>query len=612
MAHTEDRTEGEIAKAFFTDLYGDLVSEEASVVMWSPVRGVDVLWSADIPNAARVALDRAARVDAYFQPCLHSRSLMQAEADKRIAAGERGTRSLSGRRGFHESAVVMPGVWADIDTKEGSHEALDFLPDTTQDVIDMLRRMDCPPAYIINTGGGVHAYWLFDEPWVLESDEDREAARDLNYRWQQGYVLGAMERTPWGKAVLRARGSLRLDSTFDLARVLRVPGTLNRKYDPPRPVMAAAGTSMRRYTRDDLEMYIPRKVGPAPARVAKDLGLKALPEGTAVPAIAAELMNHDLNFQAVWSGRREYASQSERDLAIATIMMTSGATADQALEAMVANRKLRGAGRSPEEKGIRYYESTIGKATEACEAKVELDEVAQEVDGFRSELSSSGQAGNDRRASLLSKIGRFLGLKDGMAVLAIECVSTGGSAARRYVLVTSHGRVDIGPVENLMLERKFRPILVDAFRIVPQELGKKKWPVVVEILLALIEDVELGHDASEAGETQAMLLRWVEESIPASGMRPTNKGEAVLEGLPWIENDKVYISPINALPRIIRSVPAMQKMTTREFAARLRSYGAALHSRGKGPAEKAGGPRRNYDLWELPYYESFWVPSGKR
>ncbi len=72
------------------------------------------------------------------------------------------------------------------------------------------------PTHVVNSGGGLHVYWVFDKP--LQRDE-----------WQ--VTAGKL------KALTHALGLLADDSrTSDIASVLRVPGTLNFKYDPPRPV----------------------------------------------------------------------------------------------------------------------------------------------------------------------------------------------------------------------------------------------------------------------------------------------------------------------------------------------------------------------------------------
>ena len=78
------------------------------------------------------------------------------------------------------------------------------------------------PTHIVSSGGGLHIYW------VLDSVVDRGT-------WQA--YAGKL------KTLTKALGFLADDSrTSDIASVLRVPGTLNFKYQPPKPVTLLQGT----------------------------------------------------------------------------------------------------------------------------------------------------------------------------------------------------------------------------------------------------------------------------------------------------------------------------------------------------------------------------------
>jgi P4 family phage/plasmid primase-like protien len=73
-----------------------------------------------------------------------------------------------------------------------------------------------PPSVIVDSGGGYHCYWLLPEPFIFAGQFDRERARAAQSAW-----------------VAHAGGD---KSSKDLARVLRLPGTMNYKYSPPAPV----------------------------------------------------------------------------------------------------------------------------------------------------------------------------------------------------------------------------------------------------------------------------------------------------------------------------------------------------------------------------------------
>lgn len=68
------------------------------------------------------------------------------------------------------------------------------------------------PSVVVESGGGYHLYWLFAAPFVLDSEDARQEAIRLQAAW-----VDRVGADPASK---------------DLARVLRVPGTRNYKYDP--------------------------------------------------------------------------------------------------------------------------------------------------------------------------------------------------------------------------------------------------------------------------------------------------------------------------------------------------------------------------------------------
>jgi hypothetical protein len=49
------------------------------------------------------------------------------------------------------------------------------LPDTADQALSILPP-EFPPTFVILTGNGLQVWWLFREPYVFESDEDRRAA----------------------------------------------------------------------------------------------------------------------------------------------------------------------------------------------------------------------------------------------------------------------------------------------------------------------------------------------------------------------------------------------------------------------------------------------------
>jgi hypothetical protein len=168
------------------------------------------------------------------------------------------------QRSQNASAYVMPGLYFDLDLASGTHAA-STLPATEAEALAFLQALPSPPSLVVHTGGGLHAYWLFETPVWLQTDAERAAMTHLLKQFvqtlcQAGTIQG------WT-----------LDALRDLARVLRPPGTINRKYDKPVTLLEARPI---RYTAADFAWLLPL---PVPSvQPGRGLGLQDQPSLIAV------------------------------------------------------------------------------------------------------------------------------------------------------------------------------------------------------------------------------------------------------------------------------------------------------------------------------------------
>lgn len=140
-----------------------------------------------------------------------------------------------------EQAVKLKALFIDIDLKEGDN-GYSSMAELSAALGSFLKNSGMPrPTMMVMTGGGVHVYWLLLKP--LEINEWLELAYALN-------------------EAIRRHG-LKCDSqcTIDAARVLRVPGTKNFKYDPPAPVTLHSNLLEYDYANEKIEKALaPYKV----------------------------------------------------------------------------------------------------------------------------------------------------------------------------------------------------------------------------------------------------------------------------------------------------------------------------------------------------------------
>lgn len=116
---------------------------------------------------------------------------------------------MSGR-GTAEDTLAVPGVWADIDIAGPGHKH-SGLPASEEEAFGILERSGLPaPTAVLRTGGGLSAWWKFTEPCL-----DLEAAASVSQHVHACLVAGSP--------------GVKIDNVSDLARVMRAPGTTNRK-----------------------------------------------------------------------------------------------------------------------------------------------------------------------------------------------------------------------------------------------------------------------------------------------------------------------------------------------------------------------------------------------
>lgn len=156
------------------------------------------------------------------------------------------------QRGDAAGVEALPGYWLDLDLRTPYRNRSD-IPGTAAEAVTFLDALPLAPSGIVLSGGGLYPWWTFREPWTLETEEERGEAARLSRGWQSYVLATAKKRHGWT-----------LDSTPDLARILRVPGTLNHKTDPPAPVRVLRGAGPR-YVPDEFEGFVVEEEPKPPA-----------------------------------------------------------------------------------------------------------------------------------------------------------------------------------------------------------------------------------------------------------------------------------------------------------------------------------------------------------
>lgn len=153
-----------------------------------------------------------------------------ASADAYFGLGLLGREPATGR-GTVVDVTHVPGAWADLDCYAGGPDKGAWLA--------ALGALEHRPTAVVDSGTGLHAYWLASELVPLPDDFARA-------RWK-GVVQALQQR-------LRDTTGWTVDATHDMARVLRLPGSTHQRSGHPVRVLYTDGP---RYSPDALWAWCP-------------------------------------------------------------------------------------------------------------------------------------------------------------------------------------------------------------------------------------------------------------------------------------------------------------------------------------------------------------------
>jgi hypothetical protein len=321
-------------------------------------------------EAAAAAVRLAGKANVYC-----GTALIDLEKRNQIEAVEnRGVVDVKAIRGTNATASAIPGLWADVDVGgpiHGKAHKNTKLPPTYEHARALIAEaIPLEPTVIIDSGHGLYFWWLFAEPWSLDTEQDREEAAELVYRFQ---------------ATLRKRAEAHgweIDGTADLARVLRLPGTINHKLDPV-PVKIVALDETRRYQTDSFDPYLVdveyRNVISEPVPLPDDLEPVELDSLPLAPWIKKLILdgNEWVEEKQAW----RYGSRSQAVWRVVNEMVEAELS-DATMAAVLLDDRYK-ISENPMEKGRRarpFVAREIGKArkyqeNKPPESRINLDDI---------------------------------------------------------------------------------------------------------------------------------------------------------------------------------------------------------------------------------------------
>jgi hypothetical protein len=492
-----------------------------------------------------------------------------------------GVAAMPGGLGPHErgkahQALAIPGLWVDLDVAGPGHTKKG-LPATREDALELLPA-EYPPSLLVETGGGLHAWWLFKEPWWFEDAAERDEAATLIERWQAQIRYRAASR------------GLEVDATADLARVLRLPGTWNHKIrQTPRPVTLGEDSGAR-YQPTELEEWldeigvrVERKVvsitaaGQGAPDPAWD-NIVVNPAASITPDEMEMLQQADSRFEATWAGLRPDmadSSQSAYDMALANIAVKAGWGRQRVVDLIVANRSQR---RAKKNISLSTLRKTVGKAF--------ADYKAQQDKRSAEEALPPPSDGELRRGFALERLHKILGIR-------IQRVLKVGREEPTYTVESERGPLLLNSVDEMITQQAFRHKVAARWNhFIPplrSSKGRDPWSEACQCMMALIEEVEADQDSEPS---QAVCL-WLHEYLDAAEIHADLKSVQQSRrdpAAPHADDGRLWIN--NGTFRRWLFERQGELVSAPRLASLLRAAGA------KSKVKKIGGT--TYSFWGLP------------
>lgn len=244
-------------------------------------------------------------------------------------------------------------------------------------VQDALGRVSCaglpPPSIVVNSGNGAHLYWLLDPVFQIDDAGDplaveTEWAEDLGRSSPRRYIVRDGEReyleqrrhvsqlSPKAERVQNILAGIAKvvggDHTTDLSRLLRIPGSLNRKDErngrPAVPTSLVECDPDRRYP---VEQFTEFAVESPQVERARQIAQMPLPR----PRKLSAGKNDKLDELLAASSIAPPGSRSEADFALCCYAIRHGVPRDELAKRVESIGKFA-------EQGTRYFDTTWANA----------------------------------------------------------------------------------------------------------------------------------------------------------------------------------------------------------------------------------------------------------
>ncbi len=431
------------------------------------------------------------------------------------------------QRGKAAGVCAIPGVWIDIDFEKPDQKK-SYPPKRV--VYDALQQMPFASSMIVHSGGGLHVYWLFTEPLAI-TDENRAAAKAMIAGWQELF-----------RQKLQRFGSFTVDSTHDLARMLRIPGTTNSRAD--RLVTVEPLDAVPRYDFDAIADVVPQIETSEEGRGKKPC---AYDENMDAPSDKfGALLANSPHFRRVWE--RKYKTEwsaSEHDLSLARQAAQAAWTEAEITSLIVAWRRKHGELGSLRPDKVRRVLDIVAEERAKAESWYHLSEATNAVEAAVIEAQAPASEGTEsevenKRREVALKTAREAAMVKIRTILGVPIkrwLQFGRQKAEFFIELESGEQVHLGRSKEWSANLStFTACLIESVQVAP-DIKRGKWQDLRRALCAVVEVIE-GEEYETAKVIDGHIADYVQRLDVYSG---DQKFIALKDNANYVANGRLYV-----------------------------------------------------------------------
>jgi putative DNA primase/helicase len=482
----------ELSTRFIELLYGDKPSQKY-ILVWSMqgriskwFRSIDyAIKYIDSVNKRKINGKLDTNRDLYLGCCLSSKDFGP------------------NRRCLANDVTAIGGLWIDIDVEGTNHKGKKRYPKTMQEAIKIANSLPLKPSVILNTGGGIHAWWKLAEIQEIDSTEMLDYVTKTVAQWQ---------------LTLQYHASLKkydIDSTHDLARVMRIPGTYNCKGKEPK-LITIIEENDNAFELEDFEQYFPKEmekqfkeVTEVKARkkdglpnVVIDINAGLDPEKWSLAVQSFPKLQSLFDHEKHAVKHFKDNSLSSIDLSLASTLVNIGWN-DQDIANVITAHRLK---YDPNDHKIRsgridYLQYTIQRA------HVKL--VKNNAQDRINDMSDFGDKPTTKEEIVVYRNTILKNLSDRFGVEFTDIIEFRSDPPEYRICFKGNRFVQFHSIDELLRPIKFRNAIAQGVKIVINVPDGKNWLNISQQILDASREMDVGAESTEAGAIKTWVIGYL-------------------------------------------------------------------------------------------------------